>query len=193
MMISFLRLFLILATVLECGFASPTHPFGEMDALHVTHEALPWADFGNGIFLKFAVTDPVTGMYTVLLKSNGGGQVNRHRHFGQVYGITLKGAWYYKEHEWLAKEGDFVWETPGSVHTLMTSDDYDENLVFYIVFGALEFLDEEGKTIVNFDWKAAAATQYAACEEQGVECPDLTRPRSMVLPAAATEEKSTEL
>jgi hypothetical protein len=59
----------------------------------------------------------------------------------------------------------------------MTSEDHKENLVFFIVYGALEFLDDEDNTLVMFDWLAAANTQYDACEKAGITCPDLTRPR----------------
>mmetsp|Transcript_999 Transcript_999/g.1561 ORF Transcript_999/g.1561 Transcript_999/m.1561 type:complete len:204 (-) Transcript_999:132-743(-) len=187
-LLAFFYLFASLFCMSRAVQPSVTH----MEALHVSHEDLPWADFGGGIFIKFPVADPTTGMYTVVLKSEGGGKVNRHRHFGSVYAITLEGAWYYKEHDFLAKKGDFVWETPGSVHTLMTSDDYEENLVFFIVYGALEFLDDEDNTIVMFDWMAAANTQYAACEEAGISCPDLTRPRGTKASAAGEGDAKGE-
>ena len=98
------------------------------------------------------------------------------------HALTMKGAWYYKVHqkEWVAKEGVFVWETPGSTHTLYSSDDYEENLICFVVFGALDFLDDDDNTKMLFYWKTAAAMQYQACQDQGITCPDLTRPRPMV-------------
>ena len=36
-----------------------------------------------------------------------------------VFGLVLRGSWRYLEHDWTAHEGDFVYEPPGEVHTLV--------------------------------------------------------------------------
>ena len=37
-----------------------------------------------------------------------------------MFALTLSGKWGYLEHEWTATAGDFIFETPGESHTLVT-------------------------------------------------------------------------
>jgi uncharacterized RmlC-like cupin family protein len=41
------------------------------------------------------------------------GLVNRHYHPHEVFAYTISGKWGYLEHDWTARAGDFVYETPG--------------------------------------------------------------------------------
>jgi hypothetical protein len=55
----------------------------------------------------------------MLLRGQPGSILGTHRHYDEVYGYTLKGAWGYYDHpEWLSKVGD---ERPVSVHRLYTT------------------------------------------------------------------------
>lgn len=60
----------------------------------------------------------MTGQWCNLLKVTRPGIVSRHRHPGIVVGYVLKAGWKYDEHEWTAREGGFVYEPPGEIHTL---------------------------------------------------------------------------
>ena len=53
------------------------------------------------------------GYYVNLLKFKGGGVLGCHRHPSPVHALTLKGSWGYKEHDWNAKPGTYVFEPPG--------------------------------------------------------------------------------
>ena len=53
------------------------------------------------------------GYYVNLLKFQGGGVLGCHRHPSPVHALTLKGSWGYKEHDWNAKPGTYVFEPPG--------------------------------------------------------------------------------
>ena len=101
-----LRVVVVVVALMANAFGGG--PPSTLEAMFVSHEDVPWIDFGGGIFVKFPVTDPYSGMYTVVLKSPGG-RLARHRHLGSVFAITLDGSWRYEEHDWVSKnEGDFI-------------------------------------------------------------------------------------
>jgi hypothetical protein len=58
-----------------------------------------------------------SGYYVNLLRVKGSGLLSRHKHPGPVHGHVLKGRWKYLEHEWEAKEGSYVFEPPGEIHS----------------------------------------------------------------------------
>ncbi len=64
------------------------------------------------------------------------------------------------EHSWVARTGDIVNETPGSVHTLVMDD---ETETLFIVEGALEYLDVEGNTLAHGDWRSIMEKYLAFC------------------------------
>ncbi len=72
------------------------------------------------------------------------GVLSRHRHAGAVHAIVLKGHWHYLEHDWIASEGGYVFEPPGEVHTLVVPDDVEEMITFFVVQGALVYVDPVG-------------------------------------------------
>ncbi len=79
------------------------------------------------------------------------GLVNRHYHPHQVFGYTLSGRWGYLEYDWIAEAGDFIVETPGSSHTLVSYESDEPMRVHFNVTGPLIWLDEDGKPTDTFD------------------------------------------
>ncbi|WP_170843968.1 cupin domain-containing protein [Mesobacillus persicus] len=84
----------------------------------------------------------------VLLRIDGPGGLGVHRHRGPVQAITLEGSWRYTEYDWGSHVGDFVRESPGRSHTLMT--DTGAKILFH-VHGTLEFLDNQENTTLLVD------------------------------------------
>ena len=66
-----------------------------------------------------------------------------HHHFGEVHAYTISGRWGYREYDWEASAGTYVYEEPRSVHTLFVPEDGDEPAVvfFTISAGMMLFLD----------------------------------------------------
>jgi hypothetical protein len=92
-----------------------------------------------------------------------------------VFAFTLRGAWRYLEHDWIARSGDIVQETPGSVHTLTL---VDASEILFLVDGALEYLDSQGNTLMHEDWRSVIQKHLDFCTRQGLESVDVTRPRT---------------
>eukprot|EP00562_Extubocellulus_spinifer_P033471 CAMPEP_0178685554 /NCGR_PEP_ID=MMETSP0699-20121125/3448_1 /TAXON_ID=265572 /ORGANISM="Extubocellulus spinifer, Strain CCMP396" /LENGTH=222 /DNA_ID=CAMNT_0020330321 /DNA_START=83 /DNA_END=751 /DNA_ORIENTATION=+ len=91
------------------------------------------------------------GYYVNLLKFKGGGVLGCHRHPSPVHALTLKGSWGYKEHDWHAKEGTYVFEPPGETHTLIVDEDCDEMVAMFHVTGALIYVDPESGNVSGYD------------------------------------------
>ena len=91
------------------------------------------------------------GYYVNLLKFTGGGVLGRHRHSSPVHALTLKGSWGYKEHDWHAQAGTYVFEPPGETHTLIVDEDCDEMVALFHVTGSLLYVSEDTGDITGFD------------------------------------------
>ena len=132
------------------------------------------------VFIRLYYAEPATGTWVILYKAPPGSELGIHRHFGDVWGFTLSGLWGYHEHkhEWMNRPYDLVYETPGAVHTLFVDPKSpEEMLTFFIVEGALEFIDEYGQTISHEDWMSITQKYYKSCKEKGIKCHDVTNPR----------------
>lgn len=91
------------------------------------------------------------GYYVNLLRFKGGGVLGKHRHSSPVHAMTLKGSWGYKEHDWNAKPGTYVFEPPGETHTLLVDEDCDEMITMFHVTGSLLYVGEDDEDIIGFD------------------------------------------
>jgi len=85
------------------------------------------------------------GFYAHVMRVTRGGVLSRHRHTGGVHALVLKGRWHYLEHDWVAEEGSYAFEPPGETHTLVVPEDCQEMITFFIVHGALMYVDPQGK------------------------------------------------
>ena len=87
------------------------------------------------------------GYYVNLLKFTGGGVLGRHRHSSPVHALTLQGSWKYREHEWHANPGTYVFEPPGETHTLVVDLDCKEMVALFHVTGSLLYVSEKDELI----------------------------------------------
>ena len=136
--------------------------------------AVPFTPYSEDVKIKLFNVNPVSGQLCVLLSAPGGTGLGVHKHYGSVILYTMKGAWRYLEHDWVARAGDFVYETAGSSHTFQVEPG-ETTEAFIIVEGALEFLDEQGNTIAIEDWRSMYQRYLDYCEQQGLEAIDMTR------------------
>ena len=94
---------------------------------------------------------PTQNRWCDVLMAKGAGLVNRHYHPHQVFAYTISGKWGYLEHDWTATAGDFVYESPGEGHTLVSYESDEPMRVFFNVEGPLMWLDEDGNAVEYFD------------------------------------------
>jgi 2,4'-dihydroxyacetophenone dioxygenase len=94
---------------------------------------------------------PSANSWCDILMCKGAGLVNRHYHPHEVLAYTISGKWGYLEHDWIATAGDFIYESPGEGHTLVSYGHKDPMKVFFVVRGPLIWLDEDGASAGYFD------------------------------------------
>lgn len=146
------------------------------DANYVAEDSLPFFPVPlPGTEIKLLRVNPISGQFILVQRSQPDATINIHTHYGAVIGYTLKGAWGYREHDWVAREGDFVFEPAGSTHTLYTAPGDEETEIFFIIDGVLEFLDESGQSMAMFDWRMALELYHQYCEANDIEIVDLTK------------------
>ncbi len=134
---------------------------------------VPFLPYSEHVTIKLLRIDRASGQISVILKGPPGAHIGLHKHYGSVTLYTIKGAWRYLEHDWVAREGDFVFETASSSHTFVTEGE-EMVEVFATVEGALEFLDEDGNPIGIEDWQSMYQRYLDYCQEQGIDPIDVT-------------------
>lgn len=108
-----------------------------------------WVPQAPEVWFRPLLLNTVTGSWCNLLRVRKSGVLSRHIHPSVVVGYVIKGAWRYLEHDWVAREGSFVFEPPGEIHTLVVDEaagQAQEMITFFNISGAMVYLDEHGKT-----------------------------------------------
>jgi 2,4'-dihydroxyacetophenone dioxygenase len=142
-------------------------------AVHIGAADLPFVDIGDGSKLKVIQVKEEEGLWIVENIFQSGYEVQTHRHTGPVYAYTVSGAWKYKEYEYVNRQGSFLYEPAGSVHTLQCVEDNTQ--VWFQMYGANLNLDASGNIESVFDGPGSLAAYYALCEAEG-----LPRPKVLV-------------
>lgn len=114
-----------------------------------SEETSPWMPFlSENVYIRYLNFDVRNNSTAVILRVDGYGGLGIHRHRGPVQAMTLEGSWRYEEYDWVSRAGDFVCESPGRTHTLVS--DHGAKIYFH-VHGVLEFLDEDENTNLVMD------------------------------------------
>jgi quercetin dioxygenase-like cupin family protein len=129
-----------------------------------------WVPQAPNVWFRPLLLNTVTGSWCNLLRVRKSGVLSRHIHPSWVTGYVIKGAWRYLEHDWVAREGAFVYEPPGEIHTLVVDEaaagDAQEMITFFNIHGAMIYLDEQGATVGYEDVHSKLAmcrAHYEAC------------------------------
>jgi 2,4'-dihydroxyacetophenone dioxygenase len=135
---------------------------------HVNVDDLPWADWIL-VEVKLLRVAEDRGSYTLLVRMPPGTRLPTHRHLGPVTGYTLAGSWRYLEYDWVATAGSFIYEPPGSVHTLVVEGEEPAVVIFEITGGLVLY---DGDTIVGYEDAESALERYRmALEAKGQAVP----------------------
>jgi hypothetical protein len=109
--------------------------------INSSEETSPWIPFlSENVYIRYVCFDIRKNTTANILKIDGAGGLGIHRHRGPVEAMTLEGSWKYEEYDWVSRPGDFVRESPGKAHTLVSDTGAK---IFFQTHGVLEFLDEQ--------------------------------------------------
>jgi hypothetical protein len=143
-------------------------------AVHLGAEATPWVPnlAYPGTTMRLLQADIRAGVYAMAGRMPAGLEVGTHRHTGAVHMFTLSGAWRYLEHDYVNCAGSYLYEPPGSVHTLQVpADNTEPTETLSVIYGTTEYLDSNGAVIAISDAAAALRGYYESCEAAGIPRP----------------------
>ena len=127
-----------------------------------------WVPVDDNVWFRPLCMSVSRGDWVNLLRVRRAGVLSRHRHPQPVHGYVIKGEWRYLEHDWIATAGSYVYEAPGETHTLVVPDDCEEMLTFFLVHGALVYVDPDGVATGYDDVFTRRATAAAHYERVGL-------------------------
>jgi 2,4'-dihydroxyacetophenone dioxygenase len=154
-------------------------PFsGIPPSLHIGSEAGPFArNFGaEGVHLQLLQADVEGGFFVVRIRFEPGTLLPPHKHTGAVHAFTLSGEWQYLEYPESApnRVGSYLYEPPGTVHTLKVSDHVQGYTdVFFVIEGAMLVLDPDSNVVAVLDAASHARDWPTALREQGLTVPKI--------------------
>ena len=135
----------------------------------------PFAPYSDEVMVKLLKADPVRGETITLLKSPVGTSLPKHHHTGTVIVYTVKGAWRYLEHDWVATPGSVVFETAGTRHTPLAVEGHgDEVITLNIIVGELIFLNGDDQIVAVEGWRSAVQRYLNFCTAYGLTPKDVT-------------------
>ena len=131
---------------------STTHQYAAKELVidSIPEDERLWVPMAEGVSFRPLMFNVVQGGWCHLIRVRKAGVVSRLRHPDPVHGLVLKGSWRYLEHDWIAKEGTYIFEPPSETHTLIVEDGVPEMITFFQVNGSLHYVDDDGKAI-GFD------------------------------------------
>jgi hypothetical protein len=116
----------------------------------ITHSAPDdphWVPMAPGVAFRPLMFDVTQGGWSTLLRVAPGCRLARHYHTAPVHGFTVRGCWRYPEHDWVAREGSYIFEPPGEAHTLVVDAGEEKMLSFFVTRGSLIYTDAEGHQV----------------------------------------------
>ncbi len=140
-------------------------------AVHRGADELPFVEIGGGNKLKVILIDVAEGLWIVENIFQRNYAIQTHRHTGPVYAYTTRGAWKYREYDYVNTAGSFLFEPAGSVHTLECVE--DDTHVWFQMYGVNLNLDAEGNIESVFDGPGTLEAYYALAEAEGFDRPDV--------------------
>ena len=129
---------------------APPDAVTEMVTAAMPDDERLWVPEADDVCFRPLHFNTVSGGWVSLLRVRRAGVLSRHRHPAPVHGLVLEGSWRYLEHDWVARAGDYIFEPPGEVHTLVVDADVEQMVTFFNVQGALIYCDEAG-TACGYD------------------------------------------
>jgi len=141
----------------------PLVPPAVTETRHIGADELPWVEVGEGMFAQLLHVDLHQGLWIVKARWTPGTVLCPHYHSGPVYGVTLKGHWYYAETpEAINGPGSYIFEPAGSVHTLVVPEQDEMAEAWFAIYGCNVDLESDGKGIMGINSATVILERYRA-------------------------------
>jgi len=128
----------------------------------------PWMQLVPGTWNKYTLFDLPNNAYVNLFKINPGCSLAPHYHCQPVIGYVIQGKWKYKEYDWVAGPGSTVYESAGTVHTLMNVGKVPMISVFHVTGPSID-VDENGRQVCYADAFSLRQVVRNYCKAHGID------------------------
>jgi quercetin dioxygenase-like cupin family protein len=143
-------------------------------ALHRSESELPFVAYQEGVVFQLLQVDVEAGLWVVRVRFQPGVTIQRHKHTGEVFAFTVKGAWKYLEYPEVNRAGSYLFEPAGSVHTLHVPKSNDGVTdAWFAIRGANLNLDDKGNVESVLDAAAVLEIYLARCRAEGHPPPNV--------------------
>ena len=143
-------------------------------ALHRSENELPFVPYQEGVTFQLLQANVEAGLWVIRVRFEPGVTIQRHKHTGEVFGFTSRGAWKYLEYPEVNTAGSYLYEPAGSVHTLHVLENHKEITdAWFAIRGANLNLDDKGNVETVLDAAAVLEIYLAQCREAGHPPPDV--------------------
>lgn len=140
----------------------------------------PGIDFDQyfpGMMLWPLYLDAGAGTWVLYARYGAGTRLPRHFHTGQVHFFTTRGRWHYAEYpDDVQTAGSYLYEPPGSVHSLVIPEGGEPVEGFMVVNGVNINFDDDGSYIDTSHAGSMEAMILAVAKQQGIAMPRYIRP-----------------
>jgi 2,4'-dihydroxyacetophenone dioxygenase len=135
---------------------------------------LPFIRRQAGVEFQVLHVDVASQLWVIRTRLAPGIRLERHRHTGEVFALTLGGAWRYLNQEEVSVAGSYLYEPAGSVHQLEVLPDSEGPAdIWFAIRGANEHMHEDGTVYFVRD-AANILTEYrAGCAALGISKPPI--------------------
>jgi quercetin dioxygenase-like cupin family protein len=153
--------------------APSTRAIAPLDSL-VRVADLPWFPFiSEGIHVKLCRVSLGTGEMVLLIRAAPGASLATHYHHGGFVAYTIAGQWRYRGEERTVGPGDVVVEPAGAEHGFEAVGPGPAE-TFVHLSGAIEFRDEDGRTLGIESAETLHGRYIAHCALHGLLPVDVT-------------------
>ncbi len=136
---------------------------------------LPWFPFlSEQVEIKLCSVNRATGEIALLLRVAVGSGLGTHYYHGTAATYTVKGSWRHREQGLVCGSGDVMIAPAGSVHSMETLGDVAVEAFVHIT-GAIEFRDDEGRTLCIENAETLHGRYLAHCALHGIPPRDVAQ------------------
>lgn len=157
----------VITNSLETDFSFVFQSLASAPGIHIPEGEGLWVPFEPGIENRFLLFNLKQNSFVIVFRAQPGSATMRHYHCSPVIGLTMQGAWKYREYDWVARAGSFVYEPAGEAHTLENIGEEPMITLFHVMGPSIQ-LDESGEQIGYVD--AFSMLEYSRdyCKKSGI-------------------------
>lgn len=143
-------------------------------ATHRAEKDLPFVEIMKGVAVQVVHADIKLGIWVTRMRAQPGVTLTRHKHTGEVFAFTLAGSWKYHEYPEINTAGSYLYEPPGSIHTLhVLESNVGVTDVWFAIRGANLYLNASDAIESMADATGALQRYLDACRATGHPIPDV--------------------